>query len=126
VRVPQPAQAGWLQASPLMDALLDSLAAWSRPRDWQGPYGQRLQVVGDELHGCTISSLGIRHCKMPGKPWPERSRIAWLPGRPCWHSRSRGPGRPGTAGSVATVAGDSPAAKRQHTVTGGEQAGLSG
>lgn len=58
VRVPQPAQAGWLQANPLMDALLDSLAAWSRPRDWQGPYGQRLQVVGDELHGCTISSLG--------------------------------------------------------------------
>ena len=47
VQVPQPAQAGWLQASPLMDALLDSLAAWSRPRDWQGPYGQRLlQVVG--------------------------------------------------------------------------------
>ena len=58
VRVPQPAQAGWLQASPLMDALLENLAHWSRPREWQGPYGQRLQILGDELQGCTITPQG--------------------------------------------------------------------
>ena len=54
VRVAQPAQAGWLQPTPLMDALLDSLAAWSRPRDWQEAYGHRLRVIGDELQACAI------------------------------------------------------------------------
>lgn len=54
LRVAQPAQAGWLQATPLLDSLLDSLATWSRPRDWQGAYGHRLRVVQDELQGCVI------------------------------------------------------------------------
>ena len=49
VRVTQPAQAGWLQPTPLMDALLDSLASWSRPRDWQEAYGHRLRVIRYEL-----------------------------------------------------------------------------
>ncbi|MCH7370538.1 hypothetical protein [Aeromonas sp. MR16] len=56
VRVDQPAQAGWLQPTPLLDALLDSLASWDREHDWQGAYGHRLQVIQDELHGCTIRS----------------------------------------------------------------------
>ncbi|MFR9702855.1 hypothetical protein ACL00O_10195 [Aeromonas sanarellii] len=55
VRVAQPAQAGWLQASPLMDALLDNLATWSRPRDWQGPFGERLRILGDELQACVLA-----------------------------------------------------------------------
>ena len=52
--VAQPAQAGWLQPTPLMDALLDSQANWSRPRDWQEAYGHRLRVIGDELQACAI------------------------------------------------------------------------
>ena len=56
LRVAQPAQAGWLQPTPLMDALLDSLASWSRPVDWQGAHGHRLQVILDELQYCPIQS----------------------------------------------------------------------
>ncbi|MFM5500856.1 hypothetical protein ACET7P_07950 [Aeromonas veronii] len=55
LRVAQPQQAGWLQATPLLDALLDSLARWQRPKEWQGAYGQRLQVILDELQQCAIS-----------------------------------------------------------------------
>ncbi|MCX7127885.1 hypothetical protein [Aeromonas sp.] len=58
LRVEQPQQAGWLQATPLLDALLDSLAQWQRPQEWQGIYGQRLQVILDELQQCTISQQG--------------------------------------------------------------------
>ena len=58
VRVAQPAQAGWLQPTPLLDALLDSLASWDRERDWQGAYGHRLRVIQDELQGCTLRSQG--------------------------------------------------------------------
>lgn len=58
VRVAQPAQAGWLQPTPLLDALLDSLASWNREPDWQGAYGHRLRVIQDELQGCTIRSQG--------------------------------------------------------------------
>ncbi|MCQ4055929.1 MULTISPECIES: hypothetical protein [Aeromonas] len=54
LRVTQPQQAGWLQATPLLNALLDSLALWQRPQEWQGAYGQRLQVILDELQQCTI------------------------------------------------------------------------
>ncbi|ATY80071.1 hypothetical protein CVS42_03985 [Aeromonas veronii] len=55
LRVAQPQQAGWLQTTPLLDALLDSLARWQRPKEWQGAYGQRLQVILDELQQCAIS-----------------------------------------------------------------------
>ncbi|MGY3911335.1 hypothetical protein ACW5XW_12470 [Aeromonas piscicola] len=55
LRVAQPAQAGWLQPTPLLDALFDSLAQWQRPRDWQGAYGHRLQVMLDELQACPLS-----------------------------------------------------------------------
>lgn len=58
LRVEQPQQAGWLQTTPLLDALLDSLVAWQRPQEWQGIYGQRLQVILDELQQCTISQQG--------------------------------------------------------------------
>ena len=58
LRVAQPQQAGWLQATPLLDALLDSLARWQRPQEWQGAYGQRLRVILDELQQCTISQQG--------------------------------------------------------------------
>lgn len=58
LRVEQPQQAGWLQTTPLLDALLDSLAQWQRPQEWQGIYGQRLQVILDELQQCTISQQG--------------------------------------------------------------------
>ncbi|MGL5707022.1 MAG: hypothetical protein ACRDDF_01960 [Aeromonas sp.] len=58
LRVTQPQQAGWLQATPLLDALLDSQARWQRPQEWQGAYGQRLQVILDELQLCTISQQG--------------------------------------------------------------------
>lgn len=58
VRVAQPAQAGWLQPTPLLDALLDSLASWDQERDWQGAYGHRLRVIQDELQGCTLRSQG--------------------------------------------------------------------
>ncbi|WP_148610359.1 hypothetical protein [Aeromonas sobria] len=58
LRVEQPHQAGWLQTTPLLDALLDSLVAWQRPQEWQGIYGQRLQVILDELQQCTISQQG--------------------------------------------------------------------
>ncbi|MGY3943995.1 hypothetical protein [Aeromonas tecta] len=56
LRVAQPAQAGWLQPTPLLDALLGSLASWNREPDWQGAYGHRLRVIQDELQGCTIRS----------------------------------------------------------------------
>ena len=56
VRVEQPEQAGWLQPTPLLTALLDGLAQWQRPRDWQGAYGHRLQVILDELPACPIAS----------------------------------------------------------------------
>lgn len=56
LRVAQPPLAGWLQATPLLDALLDGLASWERPRDWQGPYGHRLRVLQDELLTCAIGS----------------------------------------------------------------------
>jgi hypothetical protein len=58
LRAPQPQQTGWLQATPLLNALLDSLAQWQRPQEWQGAYGQRLQVILDELQQCTISQPG--------------------------------------------------------------------
>ncbi|MGL4932920.1 MAG: hypothetical protein ACRC4P_06295 [Aeromonas sp.] len=58
LRVDQPQQAGWLHITPLLSALLDSLAQWQRPQEWQGAYGQRLQVVLDELRHCTISQQG--------------------------------------------------------------------
>jgi AraC-like DNA-binding protein len=58
LRVTQPQQAGWLQTTPLLDALLDSLARWQRPKEWQGAYGQRLQVILDELQQCAISQQG--------------------------------------------------------------------
>ncbi|MBA2083914.1 hypothetical protein [Aeromonas veronii] len=58
LRVAQPQQAGLLQATPLLDALLDSLARWQRPKEWQGAYGQRLQVILDELQQCAISQQG--------------------------------------------------------------------
>jgi len=58
LRVAQPQQAGWLQTTPLLDALLDSLARWQRPKEWQGAYGQRLQVILDELQQCAISQQG--------------------------------------------------------------------
>ncbi|MGL6005666.1 hypothetical protein [Aeromonas sobria] len=58
LRVEQPQQAGWLQTTPLLDALLDSLAQWQRPQEWQGIYGQRLQVILDELQQCAISQQG--------------------------------------------------------------------
>ncbi|WP_421194092.1 hypothetical protein [Aeromonas enteropelogenes] len=58
LRAPQPGQAGWLQASPLLDALLDSLAQWQRPQDWQGAYGHRLQVILDEVQQCPIGQQG--------------------------------------------------------------------
>lgn len=57
-RVDQPQQAGWLQATPLLNALLDSLAQWQRPQAWHGAYGQRLQVILDELQQCVISQQG--------------------------------------------------------------------
>lgn len=56
VRVAQPTQAGWLHATPLLDALLDNLAGWERDRDWQGAYGHRLRVVQDELMASTLIS----------------------------------------------------------------------
>jgi len=58
LRLDQPQQAGWLQATPLLNALLDSLAQWQRPQTWQGAYGQRLQVILDELQQCAISPQG--------------------------------------------------------------------
>ncbi|WP_042012738.1 hypothetical protein [Aeromonas fluvialis] len=58
LRMAQPQQAGWLQATPLLDALLDSLVRWQRPKEWQGAYGQRLQVIQDELQLCAISQQG--------------------------------------------------------------------
>ena len=58
LRVEQPQQAGWLQTTPLLDELLDSLVAWQRPQEWQGIYGQRLRVILDELQQCTISQQG--------------------------------------------------------------------
>lgn len=57
-RVAQPAQAGWLHPTPLLDALFDSLAQWQRPRDWQGAYGYRLQVMLDELPACPLAQHG--------------------------------------------------------------------
>ena len=54
VRVAQPLQAGWLQATPLLDALLDNLAGWDKGRDWQGAYGHRLRVAQDELMASTL------------------------------------------------------------------------
>jgi AraC-like DNA-binding protein len=54
LRVAQPAQAGWLQPTPLLDALLGSLASWNRKPDWQGAYGNRLRVIQDELQHCVI------------------------------------------------------------------------
>ena len=57
-RVAQPAQAGWLHPTPLLDALFDSLAQWQRPRDWQGVYGYRLQVMLDELQACPLAQHG--------------------------------------------------------------------
>jgi len=54
VRVPQPNRAGWLHASPLLNALLDAMACWQRPQTWQGAYGQRLAVILDELQQCPI------------------------------------------------------------------------
>ncbi|MGL5224129.1 MAG: hypothetical protein ACRC8Q_02135 [Aeromonas sp.] len=58
LRIEQPQRAGWLQATPLLGALLDSLAHWSRPVEWQGAYGQRLQVALDELQQCAIYPEG--------------------------------------------------------------------
>ncbi|MEG0008789.1 MAG: hypothetical protein RR721_19460 [Aeromonas sp.] len=55
LRVAQPAQAGWVQATPLLDALLGSLAGWNRDPDWQGAYGDRLRVIVDELLTCPIT-----------------------------------------------------------------------
>lgn len=55
IRMPQPSQAGWLMASPLLHALLDNLANWTRDTQWHGPYGQRLQLILDELCQCTIN-----------------------------------------------------------------------
>ncbi|RAI99940.1 hypothetical protein [Aeromonas salmonicida] len=57
-RVAQPAQAGWLHPTPLLDALFDSLTQWQRPRDWQGAYGYRLQVMLDELQACPLAQHG--------------------------------------------------------------------
>ncbi|WP_270691059.1 hypothetical protein [Aeromonas sp. D3] len=57
-RVAQPAQAGWLHPTPLLDALFDSLTQWQRPRDWQGAYGYRLQVMLDELLACPLAQHG--------------------------------------------------------------------
>lgn len=54
VRVAQPTQAGWLQATPLLDALLDNLASWDNTRDWQGAYGHRLRVAQDELMASSL------------------------------------------------------------------------
>ena len=60
LRLDQPQQAGWLEATPLLNALLDSQAQWQQPREWQGAYGQRLQVILDELQQCAISQQGYR------------------------------------------------------------------
>lgn len=57
-RVAQPAQAGWLHPTQLLDALFDSLTQWQRPRDWQGAYGYRLQVMLDELQACPLAQHG--------------------------------------------------------------------
>lgn len=54
LRVTQPTQAGWVQPTLLLDALLGSLAHWSRPRDWQEAYGHRLRVIQDELQHCPL------------------------------------------------------------------------
>lgn len=48
-RLEQPADSGRLPASPLLPALLDKLAHWQRPRDWQGPYGRLCRAAHDEL-----------------------------------------------------------------------------
>lgn len=57
-RVAQPAQAGWLHPTQLLDALFDSLTQWQRPLDWQGAYGYRLQVMLDELQACPLAQHG--------------------------------------------------------------------
>jgi len=57
-RVAQPAQAGWLHPTQLLDALFDSLTQWQRPRDWQGAYGYSLQVMLDELQACPLAQHG--------------------------------------------------------------------
>ncbi|MGL4249687.1 MAG: hypothetical protein ACRCR1_03350 [Aeromonas sp.] len=60
LRLDQPQQAGWLLATPLLNALLDSLAQWQRPQEWHGAYGKRLQVTLDELQQCAIDQHGNR------------------------------------------------------------------
>ena len=66
LRLPQPSQAGWLTPGPLLSSLLASLADWQRPREWQGPYGQRLQVIHDEL---------LHHALQPQAH--EELQLAW-------------------------------------------------
>lgn len=49
VRLPQRDLSGWIAPTPLLTALLSSLADWTDDRQWQGPFGDRLRVLADEL-----------------------------------------------------------------------------
>ena len=60
-RLMQPAVSGWLESTPLLDALLEQLASWQEEKSWQGPYGDRLRVLADELMRQPLQMQGRPH-----------------------------------------------------------------
>ncbi|WP_116475624.1 cupin domain-containing protein [Zobellella maritima] len=56
-RLTQPLDSGRLPASALLPALLDKLAHWQQPKDWQGPYGRLCRAAYDELLALSFSPV---------------------------------------------------------------------
>ncbi|GAA3549285.1 hypothetical protein [Zobellella aerophila] len=56
-RLEQPGDSGRLPASALLPALLDKLAHWQQPRDWQGPYGRLCRAAHDELRELSFTPV---------------------------------------------------------------------